>query len=186
MKAVNLVLFVALLGTIAANVVVDRDPAVPATDYFPEMVYSRAAESYAGDPAFGTGGTLQTPPDGTLPRGASLIRYAASPADALRAGMELTAPPVDAAGLQRGTLLFRTFCTPCHGTGGAGDGTIVAKGFPPPPSLLAQHARDMKDGQIFHVLTYGQVNMPSYASQIDAADRWRVVAFVRQLQGSRR
>lgn len=185
MKLLNIALALALLAAIGANVAIDRDPAIPARDYFPEMVYSRAAESYAADPALG-GTTLLTPPDGTIARGASLVRYEATPADAVRAGEELTAPRADAADVQRGQRVFQTFCTPCHGAGGAGDGTVVARGFPPPPSLLAPHARGLKDGQLFHILTYGQLNMPSYAGQIDAADRWRAIAYVRQLQGSGR
>jgi mono/diheme cytochrome c family protein len=183
MKLLNVVLGLALLAAMAANLAVDRDPGTPARDYLPEMAYSRAAESYAADAAL-DGGTLLVPPDGTIARGASLVRYQATPADAARAGVELSAPPVDAAAVRRGQRVFQTFCTPCHGVGGAGDGAVVARGFPPPPSLLAPHARGLKDGQLFHILTYGQLNMPSYAGQIDAADRWRAIAYVRQLQGS--
>lgn len=186
MKIVNIVLLIVLLGTIAANVAVDGDPAVPGLDYFPEMMYSRAAESYAGNAAFGNGATLQVPPEFTIARDASLLRYVPTPADALRAGVELTAPAADPADAQRGPVLFQTFCTPCHGTRGEGDGPVVARGYPPPPSLLADRARGMKDGQIFHVLTHGQQNMPAHASQIDATDRWRIVAYVRTLQGSSR
>jgi mono/diheme cytochrome c family protein len=40
----------------------------------------------------------------------------------------------------------------------------------------------MKDGQLFHVLTYGQNNMPSYASQLSRGDRWNVILYVRTLQ----
>lgn len=185
MTRLNLVLLGVLAVLIAANLAVDRDPARPARDYFPEMVYSRAAESYAADASFANAATLQTPPDGTIARGIVPVRFEPTPADALRAGVELTSPPVDAVGLERGRVVFQTFCTPCHGGAGAGDGAVVSRGFPPPPSLLAPHARDMRDGQMFHVLTYGQQNMPSYASQIDTADRWRAVAYVRRLQGSR-
>lgn len=184
MKALNVVLALALLAAIGANAALDRDPAIPARDYLPEMAYSLAAESYAADPAFGSGGVLQTPPDGTIARGASPLHYLATPADALRAGLELSAPPIDQQALRRGATLFQTFCATCHGDTGVGNGPVVARGFPPPVSLLAPHARDMKDGQIFHVLTYGQLNMPPYASQIDTVDRWRIVAHVRQLQGS--
>lgn len=186
MKTLNVVLAVALVAVIGANAALDRDPAVPARDYLPEMAYSLAAESYAAEAAFASGGVLQTPPAGTIARGASPLRYLATPADALRAGLELTAPAVDQQALLRGATLFQTFCVPCHGETGIGNGPVVARGFPPPVSLLAPHARDMKDGQVFHVLTYGQLNMPSYASQIDAADRWRIVAHLRQLQGSKR
>lgn len=185
MKIANLILATVLLAMIAANMAIDRDPGMPAHDYFPEMVYSQATESYAAEPAFADAAALQLPPEGTIARGASLVRYEPTPADAIRAGQELTAPAEDAQAIGRGRLVFQTFCVPCHGAGAAGDGAVVARGYPPPPSLLLPHARDMRDGQMFHVLTYGQVNMPSYAGQIDAADRWRVIAYVRQLQGGR-
>jgi hypothetical protein len=42
----------------------------------------------------------------------------------------------------------------------------------------------MRDGQLFHVVTYGQGNMSGYASQIGEDDRWRAVAHVRHLQRS--
>ena len=57
------------------------------------------------------------------------------------------------------------------------------RGFPPPPSLLADQAVRLADGQIFHIVTYGQKNMPSYAAQVPLDDRWRVIAYVRSLQG---
>ncbi len=184
MNRLNMVLAIGLAAAIGAQFAVETDPSRPNRDYFPEMVYSRAAESFADDPALAGGGTLRTPPEGTIARGASTIRYAATPEDAVRAGLELTAPPAAARGLERGATVYRTFCVPCHGAGGAGDGAVVARGFPAPPSLLAQKARDLRDGQVFHVMTYGQNNMPSYAGQIDEMDRWRVTAYVRQLQGS--
>jgi mono/diheme cytochrome c family protein len=59
---------------------------------------------------------------------------------------------------------------------------VTQRGFPPPPSLLAEHALQMKEGQMFHVLTFGQNNMPSYASQISREDRWNAIAYVRMLQ----
>jgi hypothetical protein len=56
------------------------------------------------------------------------------------------------------------------------------RGFPAPPSFLADHAMNLADGQIFHIVTYGQKNMPSHAAQVPAEDRWRVIAYVRSLQ----
>jgi len=41
----------------------------------------------------------------------------------------------------------------------------------------------MKDGQMFHVLTYGQGNMPSLAAQLSVDDRWSVILHMRMLQG---
>lgn len=86
------------------------------------------------------------------------------------------------AALDRGAAVYATFCEICHGAGGAGDGTVARRGFPAPPSLLAEKARNLADGEMFHILTYGRANMPAYRSQIDREDRWRAVLHVRRLQ----
>jgi mono/diheme cytochrome c family protein len=78
--------------------------------------------------------------------------------------------------------VFANFCAVCHGAGAAGNGTVPQRGYPAPPSLLVEHAIKMKDGQMFHVLTYGQNNMPSYASQLSRDDRWNVILYVRAMQ----
>jgi mono/diheme cytochrome c family protein len=38
------------------------------------------------------------------------------------------------------------------------------------------------DGRIFHVMTYGQNNMGSYASQLSREQRWRIVQYIRTLE----
>ena len=83
-----------------------------------------------------------------------------------------------------GEFVFENYCATCHGAGGLGNGPVAQRGFPPPPSLLADKTRKMKDGHLFHVLTYGQNNMPSYASQISREDRWNVIGYVRSLQNA--
>jgi hypothetical protein len=40
----------------------------------------------------------------------------------------------------------------------------------------------MKDGQMFHVLTYGQGTMAPYAAHLSREDRWCVIRHVRTLQ----
>jgi len=129
---------------------------------------------------------LQPPAPGAISRGLLPLHYAPTPQDALRAGEELQNPRDihDPRILARGAWVFTNFCAECHGAGGLGDGLIALRGFPPPPSLLAQRALKMKDGQMFHVLSYGQNNMPSYASQVSRDDRWMVIAYVRSLQAA--
>jgi mono/diheme cytochrome c family protein len=110
------------------------------------------------------------------------VRY--TPEDALRAGAELRNPFThgDSERRQRGELVLANYCQICHGPRGLGDGPVPKKGFPAPPSLLSDHTRNMKDGQLFHVLTYGQGNMASYAGQLCVEDRWSVILHVRSLQ----
>ncbi len=86
------------------------------------------------------------------------------------------------ASVTRGGETFRIFCISCHGAKGAGDGPVPKRGFPPPPSLLLKATVDKKDGQLFHILTYGQGSMSSFASQLTPDRRWEAINFVRSLQ----
>jgi hypothetical protein len=40
----------------------------------------------------------------------------------------------------------------------------------------------MPDGEVFNIISNGIRNMPSYKEQIPVADRWHIVAYMRQLQ----
>ena len=182
--AVNLLLFAMLLGITGFQLEVRPQPARTNFEFLPQMVHSPRYNAFALNPNFPDGQTLQALPPGAIPRGYLPLHYAATPQDALRAGEELTSPAAynNQRAVQRGQAVFKSFCTPCHGLGGMGDGPVTRKGFPPPPALLAEHATKLKDGQMFHILTYGQNNMPSHAAQLERADRWDVIAYVRTLQ----
>jgi mono/diheme cytochrome c family protein len=163
-----------------------RDVHQPNVEFFPDMAHAPRANAFAANAAFRDGKTLQAPPPGTIPRGLLPLHYAATPVDAVRAGEELQNPFArdDAAALARGRQVFANSCTPCHGAGGRGDGLASQRGVPPPPSLVTGPSREYKDGRFFHILTYGQNNMASYASQLSREDRWRVILYVRSLQVS--
>lgn len=178
----NLFLLTLLVVTIAANLGLSDNPQRRNFEAMPEMVRSIAYKSFSTNPEFPDGKTLQLPPEGAIARGARPLHYAATPADAIRAGQELAAPPLAADTLERGARVYQTYCQPCHGGAGKGDGPVSLRGFPPPPSFLADRAMQLADGQMFHIVTYGQKNMPSYAAQVPREDRWRVIAYVRSLQ----
>lgn len=86
------------------------------------------------------------------------------------------------ASVQRGGGIYRTFCVSCHGPQGAGDGLVTQRGFPPPPSMLTGKSLQMKDGQLFHILTYGQGSMAPLAAQLSRDQRWDAINYVRDLQ----
>jgi mono/diheme cytochrome c family protein len=178
----NLVLLTVLVASVAANLGISDNPARRNFEAMPEMVRSIAYKSFTANPNFGDGKTLQVPPEGTIARGVHPLHYAATPEDAVRAGRELSAPPASVAALERGARVYQIYCQPCHGGAGKGDGPVAMRGFPPPPSFLADHAMRLVDGQMFHIVTYGQKNMPSYAAQVPPEDRWRAIEYVRSLQ----
>ncbi len=178
----NLSLLILLIASAVGNWVLRPDFSRPNMEFAPDMAHGPRYNAFATNPNFADGKTLQREPGASIPRGFMPLHYGATPDDALRAGNELSAPPASPATLARGEFVFQNYCATCHGPGGLGNGPVAQRGFPPPPSLLADKTRKMKDGQLFHVLTYGQNNMPSYASQVSREDRWNVIAYVRSLQ----
>ncbi len=180
----NAFLLAMLIASVTASWLLIPNPARPNFEFLPQMAHAPRYNAFAPNPNFANGATLQRPEPGTIPRGLVPLHYAATPQDALRAGEELQSPlgAGNQRARERGAFVFANFCAVCHGAGGAGNGPVAQRGYPPPPSLLAEHAQKMKDGQLFHILTYGQNNMPSYASQLSRDDRWNVILYVRTLQ----
>ena len=186
--------------------VVRPNPAQPNWEIMPEMARSPALQAFEATREFSNGRTQQSPVPGSIARGLSPLHFTASKEDALRAGEELRNPfrqyPAAAsspaeqgsqipdprsawvATTQRGERLYKVYCQSCHGVGGAGDGPVALRGFPPPPPLPTGKSTQMKDGQLFHILTYGQGSMPAMAAQLDREQRWDVVNFVRSLQSA--
>ncbi len=91
-------------------------------------------------------------------------------------------PPVTLALLQRGQEQFRIYCTPCHSELGDGNGMIVQRGFPHPPSYEEARLRAAPVQHFFDVITHGYGVMYSYADRVDTADRWAIAAYIRALQ----
>jgi hypothetical protein len=90
--------------------------------------------------------------------------------------------PRTAASLERGQILFNTYCIVCHGPAGHSDGTVVPK-FVPPPDLTQDATKARSDGYLYAMIKQGRGIMPKYGDKIRGADRWNVVNYVRKLQG---
>ena len=155
----NLFLLAVLVALLAANFGLSDNPTHRNWEAMPEMVRTIAYKSFSANPNFADGKTLQLPPEGTIPR---------EPAH------QATRP---------GAVVFQIYCQPCHGGAGKGDGPVALRGFPPPPSLLAEHALHLTGDQMFQIVSHGQKNMPSYAVQVPPQDRRAVIAYIRSLQG---
>lgn len=148
------------------------------SDMFEAVPY----EAFSENPIFKDKMTLQQPVAGTIPRGFTPVNFAATPEGAIRAGETLFNPiPSNQENLDRGKFVYENFCLSCHGPAGDGDGQLIPR-YPNPPSFYTKQLRKMKDGQIFHAITFGKNNMPSHASQIEAEDRWKIIHYIRELQ----
>ncbi len=91
-------------------------------------------------------------------------------------------PPVSLALLERGQEQFRIFCTPCHSELGDGNGMIVQRGFPHPPSYHSATLRAAPVQHFYDVITHGWGIMYSFSARVKPADRWAIAAYIRALQ----
>jgi len=92
--------------------------------------------------------------------------------------------PITQTVLERGREQFDIYCSPCHGRTGEGNGMIVQRGFPAPPSYHMDRLRKAPVGYFFDVMSHGYGVMYSYAERVQASDRWAIAAYIRVLQKS--
>lgn len=128
------------------------------------------------------GTSAQLPPAHTVPHRLPLPDSVIETGE--RNGQLVTEIPiaVTAELLARGQDRFNIYCAVCHGPDGYGDGIIVRRGFPAPPSYHDQRLRNAPVGHFFRVMTEGYGAMYPYADRLDAHDRWAVAAYIRALQ----
>jgi hypothetical protein len=94
--------------------------------------------------------------------------------------------PVTAKVLERGQERYNIYCTPCHSRVGNGAGMIVQRGYAPAGNFHTARLETAPLGHFFHVISNGYGAMPDYSSQLDPADRWAVVAYIKALQLSQK
>lgn len=103
-----------------------------------------------------------------------------APGGAQEAGIAL--PPITPELLARGRERYDIYCSVCHSVVGDGDGLVVRRGFPRPPSYHVERLRNASDAHFYAVMTYGYGAMYSYADRLTPEDRLAVVAYIRALQ----
>jgi mono/diheme cytochrome c family protein len=148
------------------------------------MQHQENVRAYEPSKFFADGASARTPPAHTVSRDDP------APDDPVAhgrlAGAWATAIPlpVTRALVERGGQRYAIFCAECHGADGYGQGIVVRRGFPAPPSFHGARERGEAPGQVFEVLSRGQGVMYGYADRIVPADRWAIVAYIRALQRS--
>lgn len=145
-------------------------------EFLPNMIHAVPVEAFRGK--------MRAAPEGTIAQGETPYPYENSPAGAERAAREHMNPlPPTAEHLKRGQEVYEVNCLMCHGSGGQGDGQLIPR-FPNPPSFTAGNMKNMTEGHIYHVITYGFGDMASHAWQVDPIDRWKVSQYIKKLQAA--
>lgn len=174
----------------------------PRINLIPDMDYQPRYLPQTANPLFADGRAMRPPVEGTVARGELMEddHYhrgrvdgdwaAAIPAEALAATGSATWAELVARGRDR----FDIYCAPCHGQSGDGQGMVAIRGarlqeqglavWTPPSSLHTDVVRERANGHLFNTITNGIRNMPAYGTQVDTADRWAIVSYIRALQRS--
>jgi mono/diheme cytochrome c family protein len=161
----------------------------PGRAYMPDMVYSRAYETYASTEELEKKGIHYTamPVPGTVARG-DMQGYTLkndSLGYALSAGVK---NPLDTSAIDKkeAERLYLINCGICHGAKLDGNGPLWKDGNGPfgaaPKNFMADDMMKMAEGTMFHSVTYGKGQMGSYAAQLNMKQRWMVIAYVKSKQ----
>jgi hypothetical protein len=152
----------------------------------PNMDSQQKYKAQSESDFFADGATMRKPVPGTVSRG-DLYEDEHLYSGVQESGEYVSSIPVDITLelMARGQERYGIYCSPCHGGIGDGKGIITYFEYPLPPASLHQdRIRQMPDGEVYHIISNGIRNMPSYRHQIGTSDRWAIVAYVRALQRS--
>jgi len=135
---------------------------------------------------FFNGASMREPVPGTVPIGGlkeDTVFFTGKGADEQ---FVMTSPvTVNEALLERGRQRYGIYCEPCHDPRGDGKGILFQRGNVPTATFHQEKILKYPDGQIFDVITNGMGLMPAYRWPIPPADRWAIIAHVRELQRDR-
>ena len=89
----------------------------------------------------------------------------------------------DAASIKNGKALYHTYCAPCHGDKGKGDGPASASLNPKPTDHTSKMVQDESDGTLYYKISEGHAHtaMPPFKAVLHADQRWAIVNYMRTL-----
>lgn len=155
----------------------------------PNMFVQPRYEPQAGSAFFYDGAEMRQPVPGTVARGEyrDLIKDGPYWTGMTPDGEFVTDVPIELtdAVRARGQERYDIYCGACHDTHGDGKGILFERGKVPTPTFHSDRLRQMPVGQIFDTVTNGFGLMPSYKYPIPVADRWAIIAHLRELQARR-
>ena len=189
MKKIALVVFPLVIAGLFSSC--NDDPKKPGYEYMPDMYRSPSYETNSMNAMFADSSTDRQPVEGTVARGNDVYTsfdrlpypYKKDSLGYELAGRELHNPlEKTEANMTEGKRLYDNYCGVCHGAKGMGDGPVTQNNGPKPPAYSSDQLKNLPEGKAFHTTQYGKNNMGSYASQLTASQRWKIIMYIQQFQ----
>ena len=178
MKSLNKIVIVLGLSALVTSC---SNTSSPNYQYFPNMYEPVGYETYGESDAFANGKEGQEIPKGAVKRG--FVPYdIPNTTEGYAMARATLMSPLDsvAKNSDKGPQLYAIYCAICHGEKGDGQGNLMKREkFLGVPSYAA---RDISEGSVFHVVTYGLNAMGSHANQLSQEERWMVSSYVMKLK----
>jgi mono/diheme cytochrome c family protein len=160
-----------------------HDKEKPNYQYMPNMYEHVSYNTYSQADVFKEGKEGQLPVEGTINRGFEVYEYPNTPEALLAvkaANLQSPLGTLSEKDTEKAKALFEIYCAICHGETGDGQGKLVKQGkFLGVPNYKD---REINEGSIFHVVTYGLNMMGSHANQLSKQERWLVASYVMDLK----
>lgn len=89
--------------------------------------------------------------------------------------------PIDPTTLKEAKTLYTSYCSPCHGDKGKGDGPAAVALNPKPADHTSAKVQNETDGTLFYMISEGRDPMPSLKRTLTENQRWALVDYIRTL-----
>jgi len=89
--------------------------------------------------------------------------------------------PSDPTTIKEGKTLYTSYCSPCHGDKGKGDGPAAIALNPKPADHTSAKVQNETDGTLFYMISEGRDPMPQLKRTLTENQRWVLVDYIRTL-----
>jgi mono/diheme cytochrome c family protein len=83
--------------------------------------------------------------------------------------------------LKYAKVIYTTYCSPCHGGKGKGDGIAAAGLAKKPADHSSDNVQKQTDGALYWMISTGRNPMPTYKAMLTDNQRWELVNYIRTL-----